>query len=80
MNATFKLSLPNDYQSEDDSAAMEAAEQDYEIIASTAKDAGLVYEAETDYGATWTGTDEQFAACVAALPVWAQRYASKVEE
>lgn len=78
--SNFKLSLPNDYQSEEDAASMESAEQDYEIIAATAKEAGLVYVEETDFGAIWRGTDEQFTACVAALPSWAQRYTSKIEE
>ena len=76
--ALFKLSIPNDYDSEADYAAMEEAGDDYENIAAAAKEAGLVYVAETDYGAEWKGTDDQFAACVAALPVWAKRYTRKI--
>lgn len=94
--ATFKLNLPNDYGSEgDDALAMaqaygedaadfagdsDAANQMYEPIAAAATNAGLEYVEESTYGAIWEGTEEQFAVCVAALPGWAQRYASKIEE
>jgi hypothetical protein len=96
MNTTFKLNLPNDYQSEEDSEAAfqqaygddaedfrgdaDAANRMYEPISDAANDAGLEYVEESTYGAIWRGTDAQFAACVEALPGWAKRYASKVEE
>ena len=92
----FKLSLPNDYASEKDSEAAflqafgegaenrrldpEAENIAYEPIADAANAAGLTYAAESTYGAIWEGTLEQFAACVAELPAWAQRYASILEE
>ena len=92
--ALFKLNLPNDYNSESrmaDAVAQcyegdrEGAEADgcrelFEVLAAAAKEAGLSYAGETDYGSEWEGTEEQFVACVAALPGWAQRYVSKVEE
>ena len=77
---TYKLSLPNDYGSEEDDAAMQAAGEDYMTIADAARAAGMSYIEDTTYGALWAGTNDQFAACVEALPVWAKRYASKVED
>ena len=89
----FKLNLPNDYGSEADQEAAfldayvagfgrvdDAATSMYWPIANAAKAVGLRYVRETDYGAEWTGTPEQFAACCAALPRWARRYASAVED
>lgn len=76
---TYKLSLPNDYQYEDDDAAMVAAGESYEEIAIAAKGAGLQYIRDTVFGAEWGGTDDQFAECVKNLPEWAKRYASKNE-
>lgn len=89
----FKLNMPNDYGSEADSESAflaayvegwrgdaDAANRMYGPIADAAKAAGLRYVRETDYGAEWTGTPEQFAACCAALPKWARRYASAVED
>lgn len=76
----FKLSLPNDYESEADDAAREAAGQDYEDVAIACKSAGMVFVSATDYGAIWEGTDEQFAACLEVLPEWAQRYSSKLDD
>lgn len=68
----FKLNTPNE-----DVDAMEADGGDYaENIASVANAVGLIFVKETDYGAVWRGTMEQFAACVEALPEWAQPFAS----
>ena len=87
----FKLNLPNDYGSEADneSALYQAYGDDadefrgyadaslmYEPIAAAASAAGLKYVSESDYGAIWKGTEEQFTACLAALPEWAKPYAS----
>ena len=93
---TYKLNLPNDYNSDEDSEAAfqqaygedaedfrgdsDAANRAYEPIADAANEAGLKYVEESTYGAIWQGTEKQFAACVAALPGWAQPYASKIEE
>jgi hypothetical protein len=77
---TYKLSLPNDYGSEEDESAMQAAGDDYMAIADAANAAGMKYLEDSTYGALWAGTDAQFAACVEALPAWAKRYASKVED
>ncbi len=90
---TFQIDIPNDYNSEEDTAAAlidcyrcdeEACENDngqqlYEVIAYKAKEAGLAFVKSTDFGATWSGTDAQFAKCVELLPAWAKRYASKIE-
>jgi hypothetical protein len=96
MSATFKLNLPNDYQSEEDSEAAfqqaygedaedfrgdaDAANRMYEPIADAASGAGLKYVEESTYGAIWKGTAAQFAACIEELPGWAKRYASKIEK
>ena len=77
---TYKLSLPNDYQSEGDDAAMVAAGESYEKITIAAKAAGLKYIRDTDFGAEWGGTADQFAECVKNLPEWAKRYASKNDQ
>lgn len=75
----FNLNLPNDYESEaDDQAAEDAG--GYGAISDAAQNAGLTYVRDTDYGAIWEGTREQFAACVANLPAWATRYASPLED
>lgn len=89
MKKTFKLSIPNDYNSEaDDLTAIadcydgdaEAAQNDdaralYEKLAGAAKSAGLAFVEESDFGAIWSGTDAQFEKCVELLPGWAKRYA-----
>ena len=77
---TYKLSVPNDYQSEDDDAAMVAAGENYKEIAIAAKRAGLQYIRVADFGAEWGGTADQFAECVKNLPEWAKRYASKNDQ
>ncbi len=77
---TYKLSLPNDYQSEADDAAMVSAGESYEEIAIAAKGAGMKYIRDTDFGAEWGGTDDQFSECAKNLPEWAKRYASKVDQ
>jgi hypothetical protein len=91
---TFKLNIPNDYNSETDTQAAiddcyggdsAACESDngqslYESIAMAAKAAGLEFIEGGDFGATWGGTDAQFGKCVELLPGWAKRYASKEED
>lgn len=76
---TFNLSLPNDYDSADDDQKMVDANESYEEIAIAARGAGLRFFRDTDFGAEWIGTDAQFAECVKNLPMWAKRYASKLE-
>jgi hypothetical protein len=90
---TFQIDIPNDYNSEEDTVAAlidcyegdeEACKNDngqqlYEELACQAKKAGLTFVKSTDFGATWSGTDAQFAVCVEMLPSWAKRYASKCE-
>lgn len=75
----YKLNLPNDYGSEADSEAALAA-GGYEPISDAANEAGLRYVRDSDHGAIWEGSEAQFSACVANLPVWAQPYASPVTE
>jgi hypothetical protein len=89
----YQIDIPNDYNSEEDTSAAiidcyrgddEACENDngqqlYEVIAYKAKEAGLIFVKSTNFGATWSGTDAQFAECRELLPAWAKRYASKIE-
>ena len=91
---TFKIQVPNDYNSEIDIATAiidcyagdeeafknDNSQQLYEAIAYSAKEAGLIFIKSTDFGATWSGTDAQFTNCVELLPAWAKRYASKIEK
>lgn len=74
---SYKISLPNDFQSADDCAAMDEAGESYEEIAIAAKGAGMKYVRDTDYGAVWSGSESQFLQCVENLPSWAKRYATK---
>ncbi len=89
----FKIQVPNDYNSEeDDSAALQEcydgdievcqndnAQEIFDKLSTAATSAGLKYIDDCDFGATWSGTDAQFANCVEMLPNWAKRYASKIE-
>lgn len=88
----LKISIPNDYNSEAKMEAaiaqcyegdVEAAEADgchecFEALASAAKEAGLTYAGETDYGAEWEGTEGQCEKAREILPVWAG--ISEIEE
>jgi len=47
------------------------AQQAYEEFAVCAKEAGLEFLRQTDYGAEWTGTSDQILDCIASLPRWA---------
>ncbi len=72
------LNLPNDFGSAEDCAAMAAEGGDYFAIADAARAAGLVYIADTDFGAEWRGSKAQIRACVEALPAWARQYISMI--
>jgi hypothetical protein len=83
---TIKISIPNDYNSDEDWAAAvldcygdnpEAVDYDIndeamrERMADCAMAAGLKFVESTDFGAVWRGTAAQIKACRSALPVWA---------
>lgn len=50
-----------------------------DAIADAARESGLRYVRDTDYGADWRGTREQFERCLQLLPAWARRYASEID-
>ena len=55
-------------------------EEIYLPIAEAALESGLEYAAETDYGAKWRGTKEQFEHALSLMPEWARPYASGTGE
>ena len=76
---TYRFSLPNDYDSAADDAAMLAADGSYTDIADACTAAGMKFICSTDYGADWSGTPAQFEAARAALPGWARSYCGEIE-
>lgn len=82
---TVKISIPNDYGSEEDQAAaildcysgdQDAALSDecracYDALASSASAAGLKFNRGTDFGAEWSGTATQCAEVRRLAPPWA---------
>jgi hypothetical protein len=81
----IKISIPNDYNSEDSYKAAvedcydgddEACISDegqrlYEALADAASAAGLKFVEGTDFGAIWWGTPRQIKECRKLLPGWA---------
>lgn len=79
----IKISYPNDYGSEadyakavedccDGDAKSEGCEEAlFEKMADSAKEAGLAFLSEADYGAIWEGTKSQCAKAEELLPDWA---------
>lgn len=78
----MKFSFPNDFGSEKDvQAAIDdcgTAEAMIEKMAETAKESGLAFVYETDFGAVWEGTHDQCEHAVQHMPDWV--YTSSIEE
>lgn len=86
----IKISYPNDYGSEKyyaaavedccggDSESEGCEESLFEAMAYAAKEAGLQFVAESDYGAIWEGTADQCAKAEQIIPSWAT--ASEIED
>jgi hypothetical protein len=82
---TVTISIPNDYDSEADLAAMIAsvygADYDpedqgdlrdcYDALAEAARAAGLAYVGDSGFGAEWQGTAAQIRAALRNAPRWA---------
>ena len=82
---TVTISIPNDYDSEADLAAMIESvygldydperqgdlRDCYDALADAARAAGLAYVADADFGAEWRGTAAKIRAALRAAPSWA---------
>lgn len=81
----IQLDIPNDYNSEEDYQRMykqcnceayedtgcDPCEPAYEALADAARESGLEYVEERDFGAVWEGTPDQIEKLVDIMPDWA---------
>ncbi|MBK8871850.1 MAG: hypothetical protein IPN19_12680 [Elusimicrobia bacterium] len=81
----IKISIPNDYNSDEDvkkaideiyHGDIEACESDegrliIEELAGIARGGGLEFVEETDYGAIWSGSKKKIKEVIDRLPRWA---------
>lgn len=82
----IKISYPNDYGSDESYAAAvedccggdsesEGCEDSlFEAMADAAKESGLQFVRQTDFGAIWRGTADQCAKAKEMIPGWASTY------
>ena len=79
----LKISIPNDsesrmrmaveqcYEGDREGAEADGCRELFEVLAAAAKEAGLSYAGETDYGAEWEGTEASCDEARNLLPAWA---------